>query len=714
VPLPPEFIGGPLENFMFHRISAKILAVLAVLAALAGCKATETPDYNVKPSGFGTITSLVYDGIVDDLLTAGLGVNGLQSDTAPGFVDAANPTVGELRRLAIYTNYRAQVDTTTGGGFGVIYGPNVDANGNANASSGTVPGTEFITYLDDGTGRQNVTVMVQLPLLFNRAAPCIVTATSGGSQGVYGAMATAGEWGLKRACAVVYVDKGTGLGVHDLATDTVGRIDGTRTTAATAGSASTFTATMTAAELTAYNAAFPNRIAVKHAHSQQNSERDWGLFTLRAVELALYLLNEQYSQVINGQRIRSFTAANVLVIASSVSNGGGAALAAAEQDSTGLIDGVAVAAPQIQLAANNAVSVRRGATTAAGTGKVLLDYVTYANLLQPCASLAASVADAPGLSLVNATRAGARCAALKAQGLLTASTQAAQADEALALLRAYGWEAESNPLHASHYALATPGIAVTYANAYGRFGVRDNLCGFSFAATGADLKPVAATGLASVFATGNGIPPTAGINLINNNSVGGALLDGASISPSTNTADYNVDGARCLRNLFTGTDANATRVASGINEVRRTGNLRGKPAVIVHGRADALVPPGFSSRPYFALNKSVEGATSRLAYYEITNAQHVDAFIANTALAGYKSRFVPLQRYFNNAMDIVFNNLRSGTPIPVSQVVRTTPRAVNADGSVSNLAVANVPVISTAPTTADQITFASNVATIPD
>ena len=45
--------------------------------------------------------------------------------------------------------------------------------------------------------------------------------TSSGSRGVYGAIGTAGEWGLKRGCAVAYADKGTGMGVHDLATDTV-------------------------------------------------------------------------------------------------------------------------------------------------------------------------------------------------------------------------------------------------------------------------------------------------------------------------------------------------------------------------------------------------------------------------------------------------------------------------------------------------------------
>ena len=55
-----------------------------------------------------------------------------------------------------------------------------------------------------------------------------MTATSSGSRGVYGAIGSAGEWGLKRGCAVAYTDKGTGTGFHDLATDTVNLQNGVR------------------------------------------------------------------------------------------------------------------------------------------------------------------------------------------------------------------------------------------------------------------------------------------------------------------------------------------------------------------------------------------------------------------------------------------------------------------------------------------------------
>ena len=63
------------------------------------------------------------------------------------------PKANELRRLAIYTNYRALVDTTQAGGYGVLYGPNVDIHGVAGSGDGRIPGVEYRAYDDDGTGQ---------------------------------------------------------------------------------------------------------------------------------------------------------------------------------------------------------------------------------------------------------------------------------------------------------------------------------------------------------------------------------------------------------------------------------------------------------------------------------------------------------------------------------------------------------------------------------
>jgi hypothetical protein len=104
-----------------------------------------------------------------------------------------------------------------------------------------------------------------------------------------------------------------------------------------------------------------------------------------------------------------------------------------------------------------------------------------------------------------------------------------------------------------------------------------------------------------------------------------------------------LEGALCLRNLVTGTDASGARGSRRrVNETRRNGNLRGKPTIIVHGRADALLPVNHTSRPYAALNKKVEGDASKLSYMEVANAQHFDSFIGlPTVLPGYDSRYVP-------------------------------------------------------------------------
>ena len=695
------------------RACATIIAASLLVGCAVGRGAGA--DANEAPTFLSAVKRFVYDGNADDLLTGGMGKTGLGGATPPPVANATAPTDAELRKVAIFNNYRALVDVNPRGGYGVLYGPNIDRNGADTLGEGKIAGVEYVAYAHDSAGTKNVTLVVQIPATWDRNRPCIVTATSSGSRGVYGAIGTAGEWGLKRGCAVAYADKGTGMGVHDLATDTVNLQQGTRATSGAAGKGSNFTS-LTGTALAAFNAAFPNRVAVKHAHSMQNPERDWGTDTLNAIVFAIYALNEEKGdRNPDGSTRRPYNAGNTLVIASSVSNGGGAALAAAEQDSENLIDGVAVAEPAIALVGNNNLRVARGATTLVGTGRPLYDYFTLANLLQPCAALSTRAAGSPGASFVPAATATNRCTALKSKGVLAAATTATQAEEALDMLLAAGWEPSTATLQASHYAFATLPVTMAYANAYGRFSVADSLCGYSYAGADAAGKPapLAAAALAQVFGTGNGVPPMSGVQIMNNPSPGGALRDPISLSPSTGQLDFNVDGALCLRNLWTGGDANATRVKAGVTETLRTANLRGKPAIIVHGRTDTLVPPAFTSRPYFGLNKIVEGASSKLSYIEVTNAQHFDAFIDNAALPGYDSMFVPLHYYFLQAMDRMYAHLTTGAPLPPSQVVRTTPRG-GTPGQAPQIAASNVPPIALTPAPGNQITFSNNTVVIPD
>jgi hydroxybutyrate-dimer hydrolase len=657
---------------------------------------TATLGFAASPAAAQQIHCATYDGVTDDLLTAGLGKSGLQG-AAPGFADPNNPTAAELRKRAIYNNYRALVDITTNGGYGTLYGPNIDSNGNATLGEGRIAGEECLAFADDGTGTKNVTQMVQIPGNFDPHNPCILAAPSSGSRGVYGAIATAGEAGLKLGCAVAYTDKGTGMGTHDLQNDTVNLINGLRASASSAGADSNFTAAVTPAELIAFNGATPNRFAFKHAHSQQNPEKDWGRNVLQSIELAFLLLNERFGDI---------SKHDTIVIASSVSNGGGASLLAAERDRAGLIDGVAVGEPQIQPLSDASLRIERGGVPVAAQAKTLFDYTSLANLFQVCASQSPSLAASPLLGAIVAGRAAARCAALKEAGLINGTSTEEQADQSLAALRAAGWEPESDLIHASHWALATPAVAVTYAKTYGRSSVLDNLCGFSFGATNASGDPVAApaASVAQIFANGNGIPPTSGINIINNDSLGGPKLDAVSFSPN-NVQDYNTPGALCLRNL-----KDAKKVREGISRVRAGGDLRGKPTVIVHGRADALVPVNHSSRPYVGLNALEEGNDSRVHYYEVTNAQHFDAFLP---LAGYDTRFLPMHYYFVQAVKLMYDHLKVGTPLPASQVVRTTPRG-GTPGAAPAITPANVPPIAPAPSPADSISMSGSTLQIPD
>jgi len=704
---------------MTHRLTA--IAAASALALAAGCGNSDDTtigggDYevNLKPAFVGGVSTVTYDGSSDDLLTAGVGKSGLASPT-PLPTLSATPTAAEIRKLAIVNNYRAIVDTTVGGGFGSLYGPNVGVDGVAGSGEGKIAGTETIAYADDGSGKENVTMMVQVPSNFDPKAPCIITATSSGSRGVYGAIGSAGEWGLKRGCAVAYTDKGSGLGVHDLGANTVNLIDGRRSDAAAAGKASHFTAALTDAERTAFNTATPNRYAVKHAHSQQNPEKDWGRFTLQAVEFAFWVLNEKFGDALaDGRRTKLIKPANTTVIASSVSNGAGAALAAAEQDTAGWIDGVAVSEPNVQLAPGSAGTIQRGTLAAYTAGsRPLFDYFSYGNLLQPCAALATAAAGGPfAYSGGTAFVAGNRCTALKTAGLVNGTTPQEQADDALARLQAYGWEPDANLLHASHWLFASPAIAVTYANTYGRFSVNDNLCGFSFAGADAGGNPIALSTaqLNGIFSLGNGVPPGGGLQIIWNTSVGGPKNHTASTSPSTNALDFAFDGAACLRALWTGNDANATKVKAGIAEVYRTANLRGKPTIVVHGRSDTLIPVNFSSRPYVLKNAQVEGAASQLRYVEVTNGQHFDAFLP---FPGYDTRFIPLHLYYVRAMDAMWAHLKTGAALPPSQVVRTTPRGAATVGA-NPIAPSNVPAIAAAPAAGDRITISGSTMTIPE
>jgi hydroxybutyrate-dimer hydrolase len=198
------------------------VAIFAATGAIVIGAATAGEPQTLKYKGEPVLRATYDQASGSDLLTAGLGLAGIQSATAPQPADPLMPSAEELRTIAIYNNTRALVDTTTAGGYGRLYGPGVPLEPGDQIDE-LIFGEEFLAFSDRGaTG--NVTMMVQVPFAFDPEQPCIVTGASSGSRGVYGAIGTSGEWGLKRGCAVAYTDKGTGTGAHHLAEDTVNLI----------------------------------------------------------------------------------------------------------------------------------------------------------------------------------------------------------------------------------------------------------------------------------------------------------------------------------------------------------------------------------------------------------------------------------------------------------------------------------------------------------
>ena len=700
-----------------RAVASVFVVVITANAAVGG--ELHTLNYKGEP-----VLRTTYDQASEsDLLTAGLGVAGIQSATAPQPVDPVAPTAEELRTIAIYNNTRALVDTTTAGGYGRLYGPGVPLEPGSKIDE-LIFGDEFLVFSDRGA-TENVTMMVQVPFAFDPEQPCIVTGASSGSRGVYGAISSSGEWGLKRGCAVAYTDKGTGTGAHDLTEDTINLIRGEREQVNAAGDASNFTAPVDPGEQAGFNEEALFRFAFKHAHSEDNPERLWGKHVLESIRFAFFVLNEviRPERFPDAERLRS---KNTIVIGSSISNGGGAAILAAEQDRRGLIDGIAVSEPNINPTFNDRFVIQQGAgDPVAQHSQPLYRYTTLLNVFQGCANLAN--ADAPSFD----TFAGlyqARCQALAEKGLIAGDTVEEQAADAQRIINDAGILPEQNLVQPIQWVLNVPqAVAVTYANAYARASVLDSLCGYSFGFTvpSADPAPddvfqpapLPEAAEAIIFGTSGGIPPTGGVDLINDHSVAGPLSNRFSISQSTGRTDENLDGALCLWALALGEDpvtqeplarrehALSRRIRRGIEQILARGDLHGTPTIIVTGRADGIIPLNHGSRAYFGLNQLIEGDESRLSYVEVTNAQHLDALIPV-----FPTEYVPLHHYFLEALDLVFAHLKDGAVLPASQVVRPQPR----EASDQDITLDNLPPIEQVPGEDARIGFTGDVVVVPE
>ena len=533
----------------------------------------------------------------DDLLSAGLGLDGLRSPTAPSFADSSAPTASELRRRAIHSNWRGIADLASGKGIGDL-----------SSALPMVPGREWNALATLSGRQQPHRVLAQVPDDFNPQRRCLVVTASSGSRGIYGAIALAGAWALPNGCAVAYTDKGAGTGFFDIDNGEGVALDGARS----ADAAVEFRPMMAADSKIPAHA-----VAMKHAHSTDNPEADWGRHVLQAAQFGLQALDEAFPAQ------APFTAENTRIIAVGLSNAGGAVLRAAEQDADGVFDAVIAIAPNI---------------AAPTTGRTLYDYSTEAALYAPCALAAidGSVSFLPPAA--RSAGAALRCASLRAAGLLEARDADAQSREALALLRRQGWSDHALALYEQNIAFDLwRAVALTYAQSYARAGVADPVCGYHFAMLDGAGKPRASTAVERVtwWPDASGIAPTAAVGIVDTRAEG---------------IDAAFNGLRCLRALWTDDDAQARTVQTSIAATR--GNARPlSPRVhVLHGVDDALIPIEFSSRAYV---QAVRDHGIAIEFTEVPDAQHFDAFLAFPAMARYQ----PLLPHAYRALDAALEKL---------------------------------------------------------
>lgn len=424
------------------------------LLGLAGIAHADAP--GTAPAIAGSLAlpaeSVHRDG--DDLLTAGLGMDGLRG-AIPALANPDTPTFAELRRRAVWTNWRGIADVSATSGLGTAYGDLRPVPGREFHGRATVPGASHPHRL-----------LLQLPDAFDRQRPCLVVTASSGSRGVYGAIALAGGWGLPRGCAVAYTDKGAGTDWRRVPVE-----------------------------------GGDDAVHVPHAHSGDHPEADWGHHVLQAARFGREVL----------VRETDIDPDALVVIAAGVSNGAGAVLRAAGDDAAdgrGIegaprIDGVVAVSPNIHV---------DGAHS-------LFDVATQAALMMPCALAAPAFDGdpllRPGGTLPPAYAAG--CVALEAHGQIDGDDLTAQATSAWNAMQAAGWTDAA--MRAGSLSVAFDlwrAVAAGYASAYVRAPADAMPLGYRYAVRDAQGAPVAVTPIEAAlwWSDSSGIPPGNGVVLL--------------------------------------------------------------------------------------------------------------------------------------------------------------------------------------------------------
>jgi len=607
--------------------TARRMRLSLVLLALSAC-ALQPPRAAIEDAMTEQALTTTHRG-ADDLLSAGLGLTGLRQTVPPLVSDPAS--AAELRRLAIWANWRGIVDLSEAGGFARLYGPAPDR------SLPLVPGREYQAFAKVPGARHPHRVLAQIPDSFDRARRCLLVAPSSGSRGVYGAIGFAGAYALPRGCAVVYTDKGTGSDAFDFDSASGTALSGLRAVRGDTALSFDGGATPSTAHL----------IALKHAHSGDNPESAWPQHVLQAAAFGLHALSLAFPLE------TAFTLSNTTVVLAGLSNGGGAVLRAAELAEAQDFAAVVAIAPQLHLA---------GAAP-------LYDYGTLAALYLPCALLDPRLAHAPSPVPRAALDAIARqrCASLAAAGLLAAGEVNAQAAQAYARLQQAGFDEYALRAGAINAGFDLwRSIGATYLSAYARASAAEALCGYGFAALDANGQPRASSAQerSRWYGEHSGVAPSAGIGLI----------DAMATAP-----DPALPGLLCARAAWTEDGPLRERVRAGVAETAASGRVRAPRVLIVHGRDDGLIPAALNARPWVAAARAVEGA--EIALIEIEHVQHFDAFLGLPALGAH---YLPILPYAWAALDAAFAAV-NGASLPPSGTLVTTPRGIDASGNIPPL-----------------------------
>jgi hydroxybutyrate-dimer hydrolase len=238
----------------------------------------------------------------DDLLSGGLGLAGLKVPPTP-FADPQHPT---CRSCGAGRSRPAGKGSPISVRW-VVTAPSMAVSRRAGSRISGV--RVFPAHM------RRIACLLQVPII-SIGPRCLVVTASSGSRGIYGAIALAGAWGLPRGCAVAYTDKGTGSGYFDYADDSGVALGRSRAKRGTAD-----------AGVCAAASASQRRHCVKH--DELGRQPGGGLGTACDAGGAV---RSGHAGSRFSRRQAPFTPQNTKIIATGLSNGGGAVLQAAGLD----------------------------------------------------------------------------------------------------------------------------------------------------------------------------------------------------------------------------------------------------------------------------------------------------------------------------------------------------------------------------------------------